>query len=78
MPLCFISITTLTAGYMSVRDNFWPMAVGPDPALHTQGYVQSICTVIMLACAVIILIATAQRCVSVLGGQIPTRADTAA
>jgi carbon starvation protein len=78
VPLCFVSTTTLTAGYMSVRDNFWPMAIGPDAALHTQGYVQSICTVIMLVCAVIILIATARRCVGVLGGQIETRADTAA
>ena len=43
-PLCFLSVTTLTAGYMSVRDNFWPKAVGPDPALHVQGYVDSICT----------------------------------
>jgi carbon starvation protein len=71
VPLCFVSTTTLTAGYMSVRDNFWPMAVGPDAALHTQGYVQSICTVIMLICAVIILFATAQRCLRVLSGQLP-------
>jgi carbon starvation protein len=79
LPLCFISITTLTAGYMSVRDNFWPMAIGPDPALHMQGYVQSICTVIMLACAVIILFATARRSLQVLGGgAIPTLEPTEA
>jgi carbon starvation protein len=79
LPLCFISITTLTAGYMSVRDNFWPMAIGPNPALHTQGYVQSICTVIMLVCAVIILFATARRCLQVLGGgAIPTFEPTEA
>jgi carbon starvation protein len=72
VPLCFISITTLTAGYMSVRDNFWPMAIGPNPALHTQGYVQSICTVIMLICAIIILGATARRCLQVLSGAMPT------
>ena len=72
LPLCFISITTLTAGYLSVRDNFWPMAVGADPALHTQGYVQSICTVIMLVCAVIILVATARRCARGLSRDLPT------
>ena len=44
VPLCFLTVTTLTAGYMSVRDNFWPMAIGPNPALHVQGYVDSICT----------------------------------
>src|SRR5262249_19038811 len=41
MPLCFVATTTLTAGYMSVRDNFWPMAVGTDAALRVQGYVDS-------------------------------------
>ena len=26
LPLSFVSVTTLTAGCMSVRDNFWPLA----------------------------------------------------
>ena len=30
LPLSFVSITTLTAGAISVRDNFYPMAIGPD------------------------------------------------
>ncbi|HEY2907312.1 MAG TPA: carbon starvation protein A [Vicinamibacterales bacterium] len=71
LPLCFVSTTTLTAGYMSVRDNFWPMAVGADPALVVQGYVNSICTVIMMICAVIILASAARRWVMVLTGKIP-------
>ena len=35
MPLSFVSVTTLTAGVLSVRDNFWPMAIGAErrPAL---------------------------------------------
>jgi carbon starvation protein len=61
LPLCFLATTTLTAGYLSVRDIFWPMAVGPDPAVHIQGYVNSICTVIMLA----------YRCLGVLRGRLP-------
>ena len=40
LPLCFVSTTTLSAGYLSVRDNFWPMAVGANPALQLQGYVE--------------------------------------
>jgi carbon starvation protein len=78
VPLCFITITTLTAGYMSVRDSFWPMAIGPDPTLHTQGYVQSICTVIMLVCAVIILVSTSRRSVGVLTGRVPLKLVEAA
>jgi carbon starvation protein len=69
MPLVFISVTTLTAGYLNIRDNYWPMAIGSNPALQTQGYVNSICTGIMMGCAVIILVATSHRSVSVLTGR---------
>jgi carbon starvation protein len=71
LPLCWVATTTLTAGYMSVRDSFWPMAVGADPAVHVQGYVNSICTTIMMVCAIVILFATARRSLQVLTGRIP-------
>jgi carbon starvation protein len=71
LPLCFLATTTLTAGYLSIRDNFWPMAVGSNPAVQVQGYVNSICTGIMLVCAVIILAATAYRSLGVLRGRLP-------
>jgi carbon starvation protein len=71
LPLCFVSTTTLTAGYMSVRDNFWPMAVGANDAVRVQGYVDSICTVIMMVCVVIILASAARRWLLVLTGRIP-------
>jgi carbon starvation protein len=71
VPLCFVTTTTLTAGYMSVRDNFWPMAVGDSPALQVQGYVNTVCTVIMMICVVIILAASARRWLRVLTGRVP-------
>jgi len=71
VPLCLVSTTTLTAGFMSVRDNFWPMAIGANPAVRVQGYVDSICTVIMMACVVIILTSAARRWLMVLTGRIP-------
>jgi carbon starvation protein len=70
-PLCFVATTTLTAGYMSVRDNFWPMAVGTNPALNVQGYVNTTCTVIMMICVVIILVSAARRSLKVLTGRVP-------
>jgi carbon starvation protein len=69
VPLVFVSITTLTAGYMSVRDNYWPKAIGDNPALHVQGYVNSICTSIMMVLAIILLISAARRCLLVLSGK---------
>ena len=47
--------TTMTAGYMSIRDNFWPLAVNANPDLHVQGYVLSISTAIMMVCCLVIL-----------------------
>jgi carbon starvation protein len=55
VPLAFVATTTLTAGVLSVRDNFWPMAVGPDPAVNFQGYLNTTVTVVMMICVVIIL-----------------------
>ena len=70
-PLCFVATSTLTAGYMSVRDNFWPMTQSPNTALHLQGYINSICTSIMMVCAVIILVSAARRWMAVLSGNAP-------
>jgi len=71
LPLCFLTVTTLAAGVLNIRDNYWPMAVGPNASTHVQGYVNSICTAIMLLCAVIILVETARRSLSVLTGRMP-------
>jgi carbon starvation protein len=65
VPLSFLSVTTLTAGFLSVRDSFWPMATGPDPALHFQGLVNSVVTSTMMTLVVIILIAAVRKWVSV-------------
>jgi len=71
LPLSFLSVTTLTAGFLSVRDNFWPLAVGPDPAMHFQGYLDSALTVTMMVCVVIILVSAVRRWVLVAAGKAP-------
>ena len=74
VPLVFLSTTTLTAGWMSVRDNFWPMAVGANPALRAQGYINSVLTVVMMGCVVIILGAAVRRWMEPRAGTPPTAA----
>jgi carbon starvation protein len=69
VPLCFVMVTTLVAGYLTVRDSFWPMTLSPDPSQHVPGYINAICTVIMMACAVIILISTSRRSLHVITGR---------
>jgi carbon starvation protein len=71
VPLSFLTVTTLTAGFLSVRDSYWPQAVGLDPALHVRGYVNSICTSILMICVVIILISAARRWLAVMSGKAP-------
>jgi carbon starvation protein len=55
VPLAFVAITTLTAGVLSVRDNFWPMAIGPDVTKNFQGWVNTSLTIVMMICVVVIL-----------------------
>jgi carbon starvation protein len=71
LPLCFLSVTTMTAGYMSIRDNFWPLAVNVNPDLHVQGYVLSISTTIMMVCCLVILAWATWRWMLVLTGRVP-------
>jgi carbon starvation protein len=69
-PLAFVSVTTLTAGVLSVRDNFWPLAIGPDASRHVQGYVNTILTITMMVCVVVILANAVWRCIQVVRGRI--------
>jgi carbon starvation protein len=68
-PLSFLAVNTFYGGFLNIRDNFWPQAVGPNPAVHVQGYVLSICTAVMLVLAVIILASAIAKWVSVLSSQ---------
>jgi carbon starvation protein len=70
MPMAFVSVSTLTAGALSVRDNFWPLAIGPNPATHFMGYVDTALTVIMMVCVVIILSNAVWRWMQVLRGRV--------
>jgi carbon starvation protein len=70
VPLAFVSITTLSAGVLSVRDNFWPMAIGPNADRHFQGYLNTIVTVVMMVCVVLILVNAMWRWSQVLRGRV--------
>ena len=74
VPLAFVATTTVTAGIMSVRDIFWPMATGPDPGVHFQGLLNSILTSIMIVAVLVILVSAARRWFRVLSGRIPVAA----
>jgi carbon starvation protein len=66
VPLVFLSVNTIWGGVLNVTGSYWPMAVGPDPAVNVQGWILTICSTLMLICAVLILFQSASKCVSVL------------
>jgi carbon starvation protein len=76
-PLAFVSVTTLTAGVLSVRDNFWPLAIGADASRHMQGYVNTILTITMMVCVIVILANAMWRCIQVVRGRVAVLPSTA-
>jgi carbon starvation protein len=76
-PQAFVTVTTLTAGVLSVRDNFWPVATGPNPALHFQGYLNAILTVAMMVFVLMILVSAVARWIGVLTGRAVPRPEPA-
>ena len=54
LPLSFVSVTTLTAGWLSITDNFLPGArMAPTPFLRFQNYLNASLTAIMMTCIVL-------------------------
>jgi len=68
-PLVFLATNTLYAGFLSVRDTFWPLANSLDPKTSVTGWVQTLCTLIMMLCVFIILGAAMNRWVAVFSGR---------
>jgi carbon starvation protein len=59
LPLSFVAITTLVAGWESITDIFWPLAQKPETAV--QGYINTSLTAIIMTAAVIILVDSIRR-----------------
>ncbi|MEO8678221.1 MAG: carbon starvation protein A [Vicinamibacterales bacterium] len=68
VPFAFLATNTLYGGFLNVRDNYYPLAVGANAARNTEGWILTICTTIMMVLAVIVLGAALQKWMSVLGG----------
>ena len=55
VPMAFVSTTTLTAGFLSIRNNFLPLAHSADPTKSFQGWLDAGLTAIMMTCVVFVL-----------------------
>ena len=70
-PLVFLGTNTLYGGFLSVRDNYYPLAMGLDPARNFEGWVLTICTSIMMVLALIVLGSAIHNWGTVLSGGAP-------
>jgi len=60
-PMTFLATTTLTAGWLSVKNIYWPLATGADASRHFQGYLTSAVTLTMMICVIVILSAAVRK-----------------
>ncbi|HXG90045.1 MAG TPA: carbon starvation protein A [Vicinamibacterales bacterium] len=69
-PLSLLTINTFWGAYLNIKDNYYPMATGADDAVHFQGWVLTMSSVIIMVCAVVIIVSAVKRWSVILtGGQ---------
>ena len=66
VPMCFVAVTTLTAGVLGIQTIFWPLT--QQPGKEFQGYLDSALMSIFIIGVVLVLIETARRCWKTLHG----------
>jgi carbon starvation protein len=59
LPMIFVCVTTLTACYENIVDNFIPIL--SNQATFTQALVDIIMTLVIMACAVVIIVEALRR-----------------
>lgn len=73
LPMCFVGVTTVTAGVLSIKDIFWPLTLKPATAF--TGYLDTVLMVIFITGVVLVVIAAVRRWIMTLrGAPIPEEA----
>src|SRR5271165_5384949 len=73
VPMCFVGVTTLTAGYLSIKTIYWPLA--HTPGKEFTGYLDTTLMVIFVLGVIIVLFEAGRRCWQTLhGAPIPQEA----
>jgi carbon starvation protein len=61
-PLAFVATTTLTAAYLSTVNNFLKLGT-------FQGYLDAACSIFLMGCTVVVLVASVRRWLLVTSGR---------
>lgn len=73
VPMCFVGVTTITAGVLSIKNIFWPLTLKPGQAF--TGYLDSVLMTIFIIGVVLVVIDAVRRWIMVLrGAPIPQEA----
>jgi carbon starvation protein len=74
VPMCFVGVTTISAGVLGIRDIFWPMRL--KPGLVFTGYLDTALMVMFIAGVVLVLLDALRRWWMVLlrGAPVPEQA----
>ena len=75
-PLVLLATNTLWGAVLNIRDSYFPMATGDNTAVQFQGWVLTLSSVIIIVCALVILVASVRRWMTVLGGGQPQEVPT--
>ncbi|MGA9352494.1 MAG: carbon starvation protein A [Terriglobales bacterium] len=66
LPMCFVGITTLCAGVLSIKNIFWPLTA--KPGMEFTGYLDSILMAIFITGVVLVVFDAARRWIATLNG----------
>ena len=66
IPLVFVAITTLYAGWRNIFDNKYFLPLTKVPGKAFQGYLNVVLTAVIMLCVVVVLVESARRAYRVL------------
>src|SRR6202167_2825379 len=66
LPMCFVGVTTVTAGVLSIKNIFWPLTVKPGQVF--TGYLDSVLMTIFIAGVILVVFDAVLRWIKTLNG----------
>jgi carbon starvation protein len=66
LPMCFVGVTTVTAGVLSIKNIFWPLTLKPGQVF--TGYLDSILMSIFIIGVVLVVFESVRRWIATLNG----------
>jgi len=66
VPMCFVGVTTVTAGVLSIKNIFWPLTAKPGQVF--TGYLDSVLMSIFIVGVVLVVFDAVRRWIAVMNG----------